>query len=304
MEKAKVFISCGQRDNSDELKIARQIFDLLKQKGYDPFLAKQVQSTGALTEEIFRNLADCEYFLFIDFKRDVIRNSLWSKKFRGSLFSHQELAIASFQEMECLTFREKGIALEGVQSFILSNPHEFSSVDQLLKQIDEEVSIKWNSNWKKQLKVLLADPLYQDAFEVNSQSNSRWYHISVKNRHKAKHATNCFAFIEHIECGGEKRRFLNVQAYWAGCPHPSLAILPGDSREVDAFFCYRNGVDNKIYFNTHTTSGHYVPIPIERPGCHHLRFRIVSDNFPPASATFELNFTGDLDHITFDLAKI
>ena len=101
--KAKVFISCGQRKNTDEVMIADQISNRLSQKGYEPYIAVQQQSLNGLKENIFNELSTSEYFVFIDFKREFIAfdKEALSKsiEYRGSLFCHQELALASYLDI-------------------------------------------------------------------------------------------------------------------------------------------------------------------------------------------------------------
>ncbi len=296
MKRAKVFISCGQRDNSEELKIAKSIAKLLEGKGYEPYIAKEIQTLGALTNEVYKNITDSEYFLFVDFKRE----SLAQGGIRGSLFSHQELAIASFKEMNVLTFREDGVLLEGMQSFILSNPFAFSNSGKLLEIINLEVDKKWTSNWKNDLELSVAKPIFEDAIDGNN-NKVRYYHIAVTNRHTSKHASNCYGFIENIHCGPSKINLKNVHAVWSGYPHPSTVILPGDTKELDIFYHYFTG-PSMIFFNVHATSGFYTPTPISQPAHHEFTIRVVSDNFPPAVAKFQLDFNGNPHQIAFKLA--
>jgi hypothetical protein len=56
---------------------------------FDAYIAVEEQTLRGLTENIFARLANSEYFLFDDFKRDRLEGS---NEHRGSLFSHQELA--------------------------------------------------------------------------------------------------------------------------------------------------------------------------------------------------------------------
>lgn len=69
-EKARIFISCGQRKDTDEVAIANQIADKLeKELGFEsPYIAVQEQRLEGVKENIFRRLSNSEYFLFIDFK--------------------------------------------------------------------------------------------------------------------------------------------------------------------------------------------------------------------------------------------
>src|SRR5438874_9303687 len=94
--RALVFISCGQRKESDEPAIAQRIAERLEELGFDTYIAVQRQSLRSLRENIFEHLRDAEYFLFVDFPREeLIPLDGTQHERRGSLFSHQELAIAS-----------------------------------------------------------------------------------------------------------------------------------------------------------------------------------------------------------------
>lgn len=97
--KARVFISCGQKKDSDEAAIATAVANEVRDLGFEPYVATARQSLRALRENIFQELTNTEYFLFIDFRRERL-GDLDPPEYRGSLFSHQELAIASFQEIE------------------------------------------------------------------------------------------------------------------------------------------------------------------------------------------------------------
>ena len=68
--RARVFISCGQNKNSDELETALRIRDRLSELGFDPYVAVEEQTLRGLKENIFPRLRDSEYFVFVDFKRE------------------------------------------------------------------------------------------------------------------------------------------------------------------------------------------------------------------------------------------
>ena len=94
--RARVFISCGQSKDTDEPKIAEKISKRLTALGFDPYVAVAQQSLRGLKENIFEQLSRSEYFLFVDFKRERLEGT---SDHRGSLFSNQELALASFLEI-------------------------------------------------------------------------------------------------------------------------------------------------------------------------------------------------------------
>lgn len=291
MKRTKIFISCGQRDNTDEVKVAQRIADLLDGKGYEPYVAKMIQSLGALTEEIYKQIETSEYLLFIDFKRERVCNQSNTIQHRGSLFSHQELAVASYLGKECLIFRQPGLVLEGIQSFVITNPIEFSSFEDLLSKINKEVDDKWQSGWKDELQLKRAEPVFQDAIMPveNQKLMTRWYHASVSNNHHTKHARNCYAYILDIDCGlGGNLLKRNIETHWSGYERPAITILPGDYRDIDIFFYFLEGDDGRLFFNSFTTSGHYHPMPLEIEKSKTFLVKVVSDNFPVASASYKL----------------
>lgn len=96
---SRVFISCGQQEG-EERKFANNLQEMLKGDEYkfDPYVAIAQQSVRGLRENIFRQLEESEYFIFIDFKRErLCRNGKDTGKHRGSLWANQELAIASLE---------------------------------------------------------------------------------------------------------------------------------------------------------------------------------------------------------------
>jgi hypothetical protein len=89
--RARVFISCGQTKDSDELETAHKIRERLKELGFDPYIAVEEQTLRGLKENIFPQLQDSEYFVFVDFKREKLvprHEGKTGPKHRGSLFSH------------------------------------------------------------------------------------------------------------------------------------------------------------------------------------------------------------------------
>lgn len=109
----KVFISCGQRP-PDETTIAHRIRDILKDKfDLDSYLAFKVQSFDDVMQ-ITKELSVCDYYLFIDFRREKLG---WRGKCRGSLFTHQELAIARHLGFsEIIALQQDGVFWRGLQN--------------------------------------------------------------------------------------------------------------------------------------------------------------------------------------------
>lgn len=288
----KIFVSCGQRKSTREIEVASKVCEIIKKRGFEVFLATETQSLGALTNCIYQEIEICEYFLFIDFKRDLCVDPTGKSKsfYRGSLFSHQELAIASYLEKECLLFREKGMPLEGIQQFLVSNAIEFDSAnDSLYKQVEEGLK-KWRSGWKNQLRIDVAQPVYEDAINVHARRKERYYHLSVFNDHYAKHAKNCYAYLLNFNCGPKgHEKIKNSEMIWSGYGTASMTILPKDNKELDiAVLSLENGLNCLIYFPSPATSSYYQPnaINLKKGDFLEARVKVVSDNFLPIVESF------------------
>lgn len=109
--KARVFISCGQTRGSEEENIAHKVSERLDKLGYDSYIAVEEQTLRGVKENIFHQLETSEYFIFIDFKREKLEYNGF-QICRGSLFSHQELAIASYLDIPLAAFQEEGVKQE------------------------------------------------------------------------------------------------------------------------------------------------------------------------------------------------
>jgi hypothetical protein len=104
--KAKVFVSCGQRKDFGEAELAEKVGKVLEGLGFDVYLGIKDNTLDSVRENLFPQLEDSEYFLFIDFRREPLGNG----EYRGSLFSHQELALATYLEFKerAIGFHESG----------------------------------------------------------------------------------------------------------------------------------------------------------------------------------------------------
>src|ERR1700694_1305689 len=125
---SRVFISCGQ--DNEERAVSNQLEQWFRSEGYDPYVAVQVQTIRDLNAGIIGALKTSDYYIFINFRREkVIRAT--DEFYRGSLYSHQELAIAyAFGFDHILVVNHKEVRAEGVQKFIVTNIREFTDLDR------------------------------------------------------------------------------------------------------------------------------------------------------------------------------
>jgi len=197
---ARVFISCGQRDGGEERSVAEKTAGRLKELGFDPYIAVQEHSLRGVKENIFEQLSSSEYFVFIDFQRERLGGGR-SAEHRGSLFSHQELAIASYLEIPVLAFQEEGVRrLDGLLGFLQGNCVPFSDRDHLPAIIEDAVRKgNWDSNWRNALQIELPEAVYVDAHDMRARMDGRWFLLRVRNLNRHKAARNCYVYLEDVE---------------------------------------------------------------------------------------------------------
>jgi hypothetical protein len=298
MRKARVFISCGQR-NAREKRIGFRVFDHFNRRGFSPFFAERVHSPESLTEHIFKTLCESEYFLFIDFRRERIG----CRKTRGSLFVGQEIAIATYLKIPGVGFCEKGMQREGILDYQIYNPIVFSNEEQIFGQL-EKLTREWDANSVNEL-FLSYDPdnVSRDYILRNHPHSARsdWWHIQVHNRHKSKHALSCLAYLSHIEDLGTQNPIdiPSIELNWSGLGVISVNILSNQKRELDAFFTIHG--EDKIRFHTrkiHTSNPRYQMAVLDK-GHYKLRYLVAADNFPLADKTFQLDFEDTIQSIRF-----
>jgi hypothetical protein len=148
---AQIFLSCGQADKKERDATAR-IKETLTAQGFEVYVAIQAQSIQDLNAGIIKQLERSDYYLFIDFRRERLGPDQESR-FRGSLFTHQELALAYRSGFErVLFFRERGTMLEGLLRYMGANSMIFDSVDELVQRLDSSFRKRgWTPDYSRHL---------------------------------------------------------------------------------------------------------------------------------------------------------
>jgi len=311
-KKARVFLSCGQQKGTEEVSIAQRIKAKLERMGFQLYIAVEEQTLKGVKDNIFSRLAESEYLIFIDFKREELIEKTEkgeSKKIchRGGLFSNQELAIAAFLETPVLAFQEDGIKkLDGILQFIQANCFPFKNRNSLPKTIAEKVKQKqWNPNWRNELVLERNDDNeYEDAVFRPDKRLSRWYHINVKNLHERRMALNCVAYLRNIKkISGRKAKIHDlVEFKWKGVNTTGVVIPPNEYRILDAL-----RVSHVSPTIVHLTinqflidfSAYLEQYTLEGPNTYELEYVVFSDKFAPATASFILHIGKTLRDIKF-----
>lgn len=128
-----VFLSSGQDDR--ELKIAQRIAALLEGPpfGLTVFIARSTNNLRSLNNDVLTKLAYADYVIFVNFLRE-------GAKFSGSIYAHQELAMAlALGHEQLLLFSEQGAPDEGIIRFVVQNRPVFTNENELLELIRADV---------------------------------------------------------------------------------------------------------------------------------------------------------------------
>jgi hypothetical protein len=280
-EPARVFVSCGQRE-SGEKQIAHKVKKMLDDLGYEAYLAVYDQTLRSLRENIFAKLGhETEYFLFIDFCREKIDEK---ENCRGSLFSHQELAIASFLgfDNDVLVFQEEHVLKrDGMIGAFQANAFPFRDRSGLMDQIRTQVESQWRKDWRRQLTLEQADDPDCEAVPQESGATGFFFHIRVKNRHIRATAHHCYAFLRSVRDAvtNETRSFEAAELRWAGYDFPNAIIPPGNwTRRFDAVW-FNSASPRDPRFKIFSDWPRNIP-RLRTPGSWVLEYEVVSDNVP------------------------
>ena len=294
--RARIFVSCGQNENSNEREIAGAISTRLREMGFDPYVAVQEQSLRGLRENIFAQLSSSEYFLFIDFKREQIDENGGC---RGSLFSHQELAIASYLDIPLLAFQEDGMKrLDGMLGILQGNCIPFGDRRMLASLVADTVQRRgWDPGWKNCLILERNEHEFEDVIDQRSNLNTRYFHVAVRNLNPFKAGRNCSVYLEKIVNVGDGSVLpvRPLELKWAGFMFPTAVVIAGSKREFDALVV-RHDYPGIVYFPMFTDTSHYAPKLVALDP-YELTFCVVSDTFPDARAVFLLEFGKTLNDI-------
>ena len=302
MVRSRVFISCGQNRDTDEVEIAHRIEELLFQEGFEPYIAVEEQTLRGLKENIFSRITSSEYFLFVDFKRERL-DTLDS--YRGSLFCNQELALASFLDMPLIAFQENGVKRQdGLLRALQTNSIPFTDRLALPNAIIDVVRERgWNPNWKNALTLERDLGQFIDARQVPTGTYARFFHIRARNQNPYRQASNCYAYVKAIEDLGNHEVLVlsgkSVELKWAGYVLPNALILPSSFRLLDGIVVTHDQ-PGRALFNTFTDSTEFT-IHVDGPGDYVITYTVCSENFPPVEADFVLHLEDSLDDIIFEI---
>jgi len=283
MKSTKIFISCGQ-STQEEKQIGIQLSNYFRGRGFEPYFAEEIHTPEGITNNVFNTLKESEYFICI------LTPRMGSET--GSLFVQQELAIASFLQIPTLLFHFQEIQLEGIAKYLILNPIQVTTVDELLQSARNQTET-WNNTSKNQL-FLSFENHHRNLTIANAPNQllSDWYHITVYNPSRRFHAKDCIAYIasiidvssgQYIICNDDYK----IELIWAGTGDVTVNIPSGGKRDFDAFYTIHR--HNHIIFQQRTMSAvyQYKNLPF---GHYKIVYVILADNFPSSSIEIEIEY--------------
>jgi len=132
--------------------------------------------------------------------------------------------------MDVMAFQESGTKeLDGILEFIQANYIYFSDRSQVPDMVSKNVEQKWKPNWRNEL-LLTRNPNkgFEDVSKIvdGDQKLTRFYHIKVKNQHKAKIARECICYLENYkDLSNNQIKYLDLLEFkWKGVIRPNISI--------------------------------------------------------------------------------
>lgn len=290
----KVFISCGQ-NSEEERKIANEIKAWFEDppRGYSAYVVINVQRLEDINDAIVKELVSADYFIFIDFRREKIK---WCK-YRGSLFSHQELALAYYLGFEnTILLIENGVLVEGFLQYIQSNPRVFKRRDQILNLIEEDVRVRnWSPMYSRHLTVEGIEKLpmtisYGDY--TGSYNSATVFECRIRNNRNYTTAMYSSAVLRKINgLSSPDTSYLKWAGLWEVVGYYQIIFPQSEGR-----LCLLQ-IDNNNPLHVFLQSARdvvpRVPIISGPVGRYRLSYEVFAVGFPMLEFEVDLDLTGN-----------
>ncbi len=292
-KKAKVFISCPSREDS-EAALVREVSARLDALGYDPCVGRHDLPIRSVRDELFRQIETSEYFLLVDLARPGAAEGAGPEALLGS----QELAVASYLHLPILVFRQEGCAPPAGEAGLVEAPTiAFAEPKRLPDLVEATLQTlgTWRPDWKHQLLVEPSDIRTHDGIlPASDHASVRFFHVGVENLDPRRPATNCSVHLERVRPLGEDKDLFEetLELCWSGWSHPLAVICPGSRRYFEAFVVPRDAPDMAL-FAVQKESLWFRP-EYRGPGRLRVTYLVTADGFPHARRDFVLHVGNEL----------
>jgi len=313
---ALVFVSCGQH-TADERKASAEVKSYLEGEGFDVFVALEAQILQDIDFGMIDKLRRSDYFLFIDFKREKLR---CGGQYRGSLFTHQELALSYHLKFEKVIFlKHEKVKLEGIAQFLMANATEFSEFSEVLNKVQDLVKKhEWTPKYSRHLVVSTEGVYfhakvlpYRDHTTGCSGRDDLVAFAEVENRRSdtaAIHTVAVLSELNRCEDGKWKKLKLHDQnrLKWAGHRKAyDCLIFPAPtptepSKEKFSLFALEKSNPTTVNLHSELDVDPREPI-IDGVGEYRLTYKVYSITLPLLTFTVELHVAESLEKSKVDL---
>lgn len=297
--RGRVFLSCGQQP--PERDVANSVRDALRHRGFDVYVAINVQTMLEINTGIIAELKNCDFYLFVNFCRERIDDG-----HRGSLFSNQELAIAyalGFDRL--LIVNQVGIRLEGMLAYIGVNTETFETFDVCPAVVGRAIErAGWSPTYTRRLR---AERLrFGDGAIVYGRFAGLFLYVDILNGRPDVAALEATARLAEFGEAGNPLRPTTIRSPLkaTGRPGFSHTIFP-KSYEAFDLLCVGGlweptGPTAQSGFPPLTERGVYLNSALDVAGAGRLpmtdgiwwlRFEVYAIGFPLLSVLLELDIT-------------
>jgi hypothetical protein len=139
-----IFISCGQL-SAEELRLGKALCEIVLKDGrYAPYFAENQSSLEGVTQDILGQLTAAAGFVAVIHPRgdvhvpDATVSGGVRQFHRASVWIEQEIAILAAQRqaqgrnIPVQIYSKRGVAREGLRSYVMTNPLEFDREDEVI----------------------------------------------------------------------------------------------------------------------------------------------------------------------------
>lgn len=290
---AQVFLSCGQADER-ERNVASRIKSALSERGFEVYIAIQAQSIQDVNAGIIRQLERSDYYVFVDFRRERLGAAANSEA-RGSLFTHQELALAYRSGFErVLLFQDRGTRVEGLLRYLGGNPILFESLDRLVEQVTAAfVERGWTTDYSRHL--IATRPRWSEGIISYGELIGYFFYVDIENRRPDTAAYDTVARLEFIRPPGGAKYVCPNRSHLKTTAQPGFVqvIWPRSHGAFDVLMI-NHQVPWHMYLNNALDVTPRSPIISER-GRHVLEYAVLARDFPMLRFSVELELKSTFD---------
>ncbi|MDX2151430.1 MAG: hypothetical protein SFV54_11905 [Bryobacteraceae bacterium] len=291
--RSRVFVSCGQH-KPEERAVTSQLKAMLEARGFDVYVAIDAQTILEINSGILRELKNSDCYLLINFRREPVGSG-----YRGSLFSHQELAIAYALGFErILVVHQVGVHIEGMLAYIGVNTESFDRYEDCCEVVERAVlRAAWDPSYTRRL--LGANLRFSPQLLTFGHLTGYFLYLDILNGRPDSAALETTARLCEIDCNGKGPVPSAIRSPLKASGRPGFAhtIFPR-SHETFDLLCVGRIIEpvqgdvivhpQGVYLNSALDLAGAGCIGTEA-GLWRLAYEVIAIDFPTLSVSVELD---------------